>query len=344
MSINLLPSNDSLPRMADLDELRFAFEQARRYVMARPWERLGGTSLYLDLKAGSWFQACVEHVSNGQRTVAFIFPGHRNMPDFQRAGFSEPPAGTIFVELVDEPSTQALAELAKYGWPDGLRPIAGFQTITPYGWSPLERRQLRLLALAFAAISDFDAATDVAADSEIAGELPLPGATRGRYRVRRAPADDGSTVPLLGMTRHDLYGEGEGTLTFTSMPWSEYCALRSGALLFRPAKLAFEARTEIPLVAIAGFADQAAAIAEKVKAADPLGVVFGEMDGSLAAILVGVAETYVLVDTQEEKEALMLWRHMVMSSGGAHAIVVNDSAEPKTQTVHAIFECRSGPS
>src|SRR2546425_609482 len=78
----------------------FVFEQARRYVMARPWERLAGASLYLDLKVGSWHQACVEHVGDGRRSIALLFPGHRNMRDFQREGLAEPPVGTIFLELL----------------------------------------------------------------------------------------------------------------------------------------------------------------------------------------------------------------------------------------------------
>jgi hypothetical protein len=333
--------------MADQEDLRFLYEQARRYVTARPWERLAGASVYLDLKAGSWYKACVEHISNGRSSVVLVFPGHRNMLDYQRAGLAEPPAGTIFVELIDDPSsTQTRAEIAEYGWPADLRPIPGFQTITPYGWLPLERGQIRLLALAFAAITDFDAATDGAANPEIAGELTLPGATRGRYRARRAPADDGNLIPLMSMPRHDLYGDGDGTLTFTSTSWPEYRALRAGASVVRPATLAFEERGDIPLVEISAAPAMALEIARKLTAADPLGVAFGEMpQAGLAAIAMGLKESYVLVEAQGEQEELMLWRHMVRAADGAHVIVIKDQVvEPKTQTIHAIFECRSGAS
>jgi hypothetical protein len=36
--------------MTAKDDLNFVYEQARRFVSARPWERLGHASLYLDLK------------------------------------------------------------------------------------------------------------------------------------------------------------------------------------------------------------------------------------------------------------------------------------------------------
>ena len=104
MPIDLRSSHNSRSRVAELSDLRFVYDQARRYVMARPWERLAGASLYLDLEVGSWLEVCAQHLTNGQNNVVFVFPGHRNMLDFQRAGLSEPPAGTIFIELIDDQS------------------------------------------------------------------------------------------------------------------------------------------------------------------------------------------------------------------------------------------------
>src|SRR5438105_1811365 len=139
MSIDLRPYHDSRPRVAELRDLRFVYDQARRYVMARLCERLDGASLYLDLKVGSWLEVCAQHLTNGQNNVVFVFPGHRNMLDFQRAGLSEPPAGTIFIELIDDQSvTPADAGISDYGWPTALRPIPAVQTITPYGWTQLD--------------------------------------------------------------------------------------------------------------------------------------------------------------------------------------------------------------
>jgi hypothetical protein len=335
--------------MAANDDLRFVYEQARRFVSARPWEHLAHASLYLDLKLGSWQEACAQHFSNGPMNVLFLFAGHRNLLDVQRAGMAEPPAGTIFVELLDDRASPAtIAAAREAGWPAELRPIPAFRVITPNGWLPLERSQNRLLALAFAAITDFDGARDLEPNAEVAGELTMPEATRGRYRARRAPANDDGKVPLFGMPRLDLYGDADCTLSFTTISWSEYWALKQDAPFCRAAKLPFEERGElIPLVTISGSRAEAAEIAQKLMAADPVGITFGESDDVLAAILVGLKESYMLLQVEEQREELMLWRHATRSSGGAHAVVVEDKdagEQPADQevSIRAVFECRSG--
>jgi hypothetical protein len=63
--------------MAPQDDMRFVYEQACRFVQARPWE-----------------------------------------PDLQRAGIAEPPAGSIFVELLNDPEPEAVAFVRERGWPD----------------------------------------------------------------------------------------------------------------------------------------------------------------------------------------------------------------------------------
>jgi hypothetical protein len=305
--------------------------------------------LYLDLKVGSWQEACAQHFTNGSASALFLFPGHQNMLDLRRAGMAEPPAGTIFVELLDDPAPpEAIATAREHGWPVELRPIPAFRAITPHGWLPLERSQTRLLGLAFAAITDFDRSGRIEPNAEVAGELTLPEDSRGRYRVRRAPDGDDGMVTLFGMPRLDLYGDADCTLSFTTISWPEYWALRARAPVCRPAKLAFEEHGElIPVATISGSRDQALEIAEKLTAAEPLGVTFGESGDVLAAILVGLKASYMLLQAQEQREELMLWRHATRSSGGAHAVAVEDTdggqepGDPNTASVHAIFECRS---
>src|SRR2546425_5276751 len=336
--------------MAAKDDLHFAYEQARRFVSARPWERLGQASLYLDLKAGSWHEVCAQHFTNSSATALFLFPGHQNLLDMQRRGLGEPPAGTIFVELLDDRvPPESIAELREHGWPAGLRPMPFFKNITPYGRQALERNQIRLIALALSAITDFDGARDIGPDDEVAGELAIPEDTRGRYRARRAPADDDGMVPLMGMPRLDLYGDADCALTFTTIPWPEYWALRDRTPLCRQAKVPFEELGDaVPVVTISGPRGQATEIAQKLTAAEPLGVMFGEKDDVLAAILVGLKESYMLLQVQEEREELILWRHATSSSGGAHAVAVEETdggqepGDPNTASVHAIFECRAG--
>jgi hypothetical protein len=117
MSISLVPHLDSHPQVAGEEDLRFLYEQARRYVEARPWEQLASASLYLDLKVGSWHEVCAQHFTNGPLNALVVFPGRRNLFENQKAGLAEPPAGTIFVELVDRDSRESVREARQYGWP-----------------------------------------------------------------------------------------------------------------------------------------------------------------------------------------------------------------------------------
>ena len=335
--------------MAPQDDMRFVYEQARRFVQARPWERLGHASLYLDLKVGSWQEVCAQHFSSDSASALFLFPGRENLLGLQRGGMAEPPAGSIFVELLDDPvAPKPIAAAREHGWPVDLRPIPAFQVITPEGWLPLERSQIRMLALAFAAITDYAGAANNGPDAEVAGELTMPENTRGRYRARRAPDDSDGMVPLMGMPRLDLYG-GDCALSFSTISWPEYWALRARAPLCRSSKVPFEERGEfIPVVTISGSRDQAAEIARKLVAAEPLAVTFGESNDVLAAMLVGLKASYMLLEVQEQREELMLWRHATRSSAGMHAVAVEDTeagrqpADPNTASIHAIFECLSG--
>jgi hypothetical protein len=349
MSINLLPSSGSPAPMSGEDDLRFLYEQARRYVVAKPWEPFANASLHLDLKVGSWHEACAQHISNGPLNALLVFPGRQNMLGLHKAGLAEPPAGTIFVELVVGEPMDGSHEALEHGWPADLTPIPHFKAITPDGWLPLERGQMRVLALALAAISDFKSAAASDMTTEVAGEAIMPGSTRGRYRARLAPADGDGLVPIMGIPRGDLYGDLDCTVSFTNVPSRTYRALREYARSFRAAKPPLlDRRESILLVTISAPPVEAAAIAARLTAAEPLGVTFAEMNGVLVAILIGLKDSYVLVEATEHREELMLWQHEAKSMLGGHAVLVEDkvsdpdSVDLSTWSLHAIFECSSG--
>jgi hypothetical protein len=205
--------------------------------------------------------------------------------------------------------------LAELGGPE-----PAFQVITPGGWDSLERRETQLLALTFAAVSHLEASG--AESSEASGELKLPGGARGRYRVRPAPADpdaDGN-VPLFGIARTDLYPEGEATLACMHLAWSDYDALRQGARLYMEAKEPLRDPDDgFPVVVLSVAADLTQEVAGKLKAAEPLGIAFSEMEGSLAMMLGGLQDTYVLTVFGQEREQLqllvnnLLWEPQVAS-------------------------------
>jgi hypothetical protein len=227
-----------------------------------------------------------------------------------------------------------------------LKPIPHFQAIMPGGWLPLERSQMRLLALAFAAITDFHAARQSDVTADVSGEATMPGATRGRYRARRAATEDDSMVPIMGTPRLDLYQDSDCSVSFTNVASRTYRALREYAQSFRDAESPLLERDgPIPLVTISAPPVEAAAIASRLAAAEPLGVTFAEMDGAFVALLIGLKDSYVLIEATEQREELMLWQHDAKSMLAGHAVLVEDkvsdpdTVDLSTWSLHAIFEC-----
>ena len=294
----------------DLDEdTRFLQEQARKYLAARPWERLVGQTTYMALKAGSWYQVCAQAFDNPAGShILLVFPGWRDMRELQKAGLGQPPPLTIMAELDD--------------------PESSFQRADDEGWIPLDRFSGRLLALAMAAIVDL-AAAEGPRDTEIKGELQLPGRVRSRYRAVLKPADPGDEhlVPITSKVRMDLLHEGDSTLSFMTLGWDEYRKLSQRAQLRVPAAEPFEDRGEtIPVVLISDPIERAWPIADKLHAAELLGLSFAPMGASLGLLAIGPKDGYCLTVLNEEAAAVRAWwQASTESSGGAVALMVVDT-------------------
>lgn len=303
-----IPSAVSDP--ADLDEdTRFLQEQARRYLAARPWERFSGRAVYMALKAGSWYQVCAQTFDNaGGRHILLVFPGWRDMRDLQRAGSAQPPPLTVMAELAD--------------------PVSTFQMADDDGWLPIDRFSGRLLALAFAAIIDLNAAGSPP-DTEISGELRLPGKVRGRYRAVLKPADseDDRLMPVMSKVRMDLLQEGDSTLTFMNLSWETYRALSKRTQLCVPSPEPFEDRGQsIPVVVVSDPIERAWTVADKLHAAEPLGLAFVPMAAQVGLVVVGPKDGYCLTILNEEAAAVRAWwKASTDGSGGAVALIVVDT-------------------
>jgi hypothetical protein len=350
MNSSDLASNQPVPEQPTENDLRFLYEQARRCFESGAWEALGSTSLYLDLKVGSWHEVCAQLLNNGKARMLLLFPGRLNMLDPQLAGTAEPPAGTILVGLFDEDQSppELIAEARAHGWPTALWPIPAFRVITPQGWVELDRREARVVALAFAAILGYASSGGGAPDAEDAGDLILPGGVRGRHRARKAPGQEGGLQqPFVSVARFDLYDGVDTTFTLSSERRDLYERIRKQALFCsEPKEPLTGVGHSIPLVVISGTEEEAKLVSERLRVAEPIGLVFGETNGVLAMILCGRKESYVLMEADgSQREQVMVWWHNRKASSGAHAIVITDTMPERTgwapKTVHAIFECRS---
>ena len=303
------------------EDLRFLQRQAQEYLTSRAWEGLAGDSLALFLKAGSWYEARAQAMHSEAINAVFLFPGSRDMPALQKAGMAEPPAGTILAEM---------------GQADPK-----FAVMDPAGWVQPSRLETRLMALAFAAIRT--AASSSA--QQTAGDLTLPGQVRGRFRAVRIKPDPEAGQMVMGIPSFDLYGPGgDCTATMLTVGWPEYATMRGRAEHYQGVGNRFEdAGSPISVLVLSG-APNPAEVREKLRASDPRGLTFGEMEGALTVLAGGLKETYVVMQSIDEREQILLWWHDATSRGGAHAIVVAEPTPDLDQMpwdpgrVYAVFE------
>jgi hypothetical protein len=260
------------------------------------------------LKAGSWYQVCAQPFDNAGKHVLFVFPGWRDSRELLRAGLDQPPPLTIMAALAD--------------------PASSFQRADDGGWVPLDRFSGQLLALAMAAIIRLNAMGGPT-DTEVTGELQLPGRVRGRYRAVLKPPDpdDNRLVPVMSKIRMDLLEEGESTVSFMTVGWDRYHELSKRAQLVVRSRDPFEEHGQlIPVILISDPIERAWSVADRLHAAEPMGMTLAPMKDSLALIVSGPEDGYCLtVLNKEAATARAWWQAGIEESGGAIALMIVDS-------------------
>lgn len=260
------------------------------------------------LKAGSWYQVCAQPFDNTGEHVLFVFPGWRDSRELHRAGFDQLPPLTIMAALAD--------------------PVSSFQMADDDGWLPLDRFSGQLLALAMAAIIRLNAMGGPI-DTEVSGELQLPGRVRGRYRAVLKPhdPDDDRLVPVMSRIRMDLLEEGESTVSFMAVGWDRYHELSKRAQLVVRSRDPFEEHGQlIPVILISDPIERAWSVADKLHAAEPMGMTLAPMKDSLAVIVSGPEDGYCLTVLNEKAAtARAWWQAGIEESGGAIALMIVDT-------------------
>src|SRR5260370_38117027 len=211
------------------------------------------------------------------------------MRELHAAGLGQPPDLTIMAELRD--------------------PESSFQRRDEDNWLPLDRFSGRLLALAMAAIVDIDAAGGPT-DREVTGELQLPGKVRGRYRAVLKPRDpdDDRLVPVMSKVRLDLIEEGETTISFMNLGWEQYRELSNRSQLVVPSREPFEEHGQsIPVILVSDPIERAWSIADRLHAAEPMGMTLAPIEGSLALVVSGPQDGYCLTMFNENAATARAW-------------------------------------
>ena len=262
----------------------------------------------MTLKAGSWYQVCAQPIDNSGEHVLFVFPGWRDARELQAAGLGQPPELTIMAIIGD--------------------PESSFQRVYDDDWQPLDRFSGQLLALAMAAIIRLNAMGGPT-DTEVTGELQLPGRVRGRYRAVLKPhdPDDDRLVPVMSKIRMDLLEEGESTVSFMTVGWDRYHELSKRAQLIVRSPDPFEEHGQlIPVILISDPIERAWSVADRLHAAEPMGMTLAPMKDSLALIVSGPEDGYCLTVLNEKAAtARAWWQAGIEESGGAIALMIVDS-------------------
>jgi hypothetical protein len=297
-----VPGSRGGSRTLTASDSRLVEDEAARLVQSQAWEKFSGGTVRLLLKAGSWYEATAQLMAQGEAHVLFLFPGDNNLASLQQRGSAEPPDGSMFAEFRGGQTS--------------------FRSISPAGWVPIDHFESRLLGLAFAAVT----AAATTTEEQVRGELPLPDGVRGQFVAIPVPPDPNAGQLIMGMPRFDLYGEDECTLSLLNLEWSDYSGLRGRAEHRQSVGTLFEnVGRSIPVFVISGPDADLAAVAARLREADPKGISFSEIEGALAVLAAGLQETYVLMQVDQQREAVLGWWYQVKSGGGAHAIVVADS-------------------
>jgi hypothetical protein len=260
------------------------------------------------LKAGSWYQVCAQPFDNNGEPVLLVFPGWRDSRELYRAGFDQLPPLTIMAALAG--------------------PASSFQMADDDGWLPVDRFSGQLLALAMAAIIRLNAMGGPT-DTEVTGELQLPGRVRGRYRAVLKPhnPDDDRLVPVMSKIRMDLLEEGESTVSFMTVGWDRYHELAKRAQLVVRSRDPFEEHGQlIPVILISDPIERAWSVADRLHAVEPMGMTLAPMKDSLALIVSGSEDGYCLTVLNEKAATARAWWQAGMEeSGGAIALMIVDT-------------------
>jgi hypothetical protein len=306
----------------DEEDLGFLEEQARHALESGAWEKLGGDTLQLRLKASSWYERVATVMAVHIARVLFLFHDRRDLLALRQSGRADPPDGTIFAEFVE-----------------GRRP--SYQMITERGWVPVDRVASRLLALTLAAIS----AAATSSEPEVSGELVFPGGARGRYSAKRVPPDPKSPQGTTGIPRFDLYGGEDCTRATATMEWEEYESLRRRAEQVETVGEPFQdPGAPIPVFLISGSRQGLGAITGRLREARPKGIILYELEGTVVLVAEGLKDTYILTTANQDQAAIRMWGYEARANGGAHAIMVTDTAPTREDerwepsTVAAVFE------
>ena len=346
--------------LPDPSDWALLYRCAFDFYRAAPWARWhDAIALVLETSiadtAGGW--AAVVMGNSGIQHGLVLYPGGR-MPeglDDWEPGLPVPmPPGTLSLTL-DPPSdlpSDLRDKAFRYGWPRDAELVPVVLRLAQEGGGDPGATDVRLLAVALAAVTAHDARGPVAvgsADQTTSGEIVLGNGRRARFSIAQEPPLPDPVVPRFRVHEagSDLVPQGT-PVVLGHLSWTSVSALRAAAQIHRPFPPGAPrpAGTEVPLLAILPTPKNGASVAAKVAELDPYGVAAVRTDaGQEVFVLVGGNGAQLLLEVPASSPSMSDFRRRMASTSGLHVVMVADPATSSGEgTVYGLFECHQAPT
>ena len=258
------------------------------------------------------------------------------------------PEGTLMLNF--DPSEDVPAEFvmkaARYGWPAASELVPIFLTVD--GTAPGEpgRDDIRVLAVALAALLEHDAAgpTLVEVGPKVtSGKLELAEGEPASFSIRQLPRyeDDPEESLRVHVAGTDLLPLGT-PIVMGSTRTAGLGSLRRAARIHRPLPAGSPPLTEGEVAMVIVIVDErhGDGIAGRVAALDPYGITMAVAGGRAVVALVGGGGAELLMEVPASDPAVRRFRSRLKARKGVHAVLIADEATATgAGNVYGLFEC-----
>ena len=330
------------------------FDHVLRFYERMVWSRWADdVDLLVEVMIGprSRRYAAVVLGHEGIQHGVVLYPGTGPPAGLREGDSARPPtmpAGTLMLNF--DPSEDVPAEFvmkaSRYGWPAASELVPVFLTVD--GTEPGEpgRDEVRVLAVALAALLEHDAAgpTLVEVGPKVtSGKLELAEGEPASFSIRQLPwfEDDAEEYLRIHVAGTDLLPLGT-PVVMGSTRTAGLGSLRRAARIHRPLPAGSPPLTEGEVAMIIVITDEKEGdrIAGRVAAMDPYGISIAEAEGQAIVALVGSGGAELLMDVPASDPAVHRFRSRLKARKGVHAVLIADEATATgAGNVYGLFEC-----
>ncbi|MHB1502054.1 MAG: hypothetical protein ACYCYK_13000 [Candidatus Dormibacteria bacterium] len=268
------------------------------------------------------------------------------------------PEGTVGMAVIEPAELPVATRRAhRFGWPREIRQVPLFYAARESGAGEPTQDEADLMLLALAAIKAYDRADHLdRLGNSVRGRVRLPEHSAGRFRVAahqpilspdptpdpwtRRPDRPPLTLDLRsGPVRDDLLPEGT-VVHLGAVGWKLLPRARAQAEVHSgPPVPQTRTASGLQVLAIQPRGRDGVALAQRILAAEPLGLALVEDEGELLVVLVCRDDLHGIMDMPSGGPEAAQFRARLAASGGDHAVMVATFSGPTPKRIFGLFEC-----